>query len=217
MVDIEQTITQITTDIPMTECADEIFGALDHLKSGGVVVSPTDTLYGLVADVFNQDALERVFTIKGRASDLALPVLISDWAMVGVVAENKSDLAQRLAEKYWPGPLTLVLPKLPGVSCLVTGGRDTVAVRSPNHPVPQRLITQLGRPITGTSANLSGEPNPQSLDEVRRQLGNSVDYIISYGPVPTGTASTIVDLTNGLPKLIREGAIPFMEILHGNH
>jgi len=86
MVDIEQTITQITTDIPMTECADEIFGALDHLKSGGVVVSPTDTLYGLVADVFNQDALERVFTIKGRASDLALPVLISDWAMVGVVA-----------------------------------------------------------------------------------------------------------------------------------
>jgi len=217
MVDIEQTITQITTDIPTTECVGEILGALDHLKSGGVVVLPTDTLYGLAADVFNQDALERVFAIKGRESDLALPVLITDWAMVAVVAENKSDLAQRLAKKYWPGPLTLVLPKLPGVSCLVTAGRDTVAVRSPNHPVPQRLITQLGRPITGTSANLSGEPNPRSLDEVRRQLGNSVDYIISYGPVPTGTASTIVDLTNGLPKLIREGAIPFMEILHGNH
>ena len=213
MVDIEQTITQITTDIPTTECVGEILGALDHLKSGGVVVLPTDTLYGLAADVFNQDALERVFAIKGRESDLALPVLISDWAMVGVVAENKSDLAQRLAKKYWPGPLTLVLPKLPGVSCLVTAGRDTVAVRSPNHPVPQRLITQLGRPITGTSANLSGEPNPRSLDEVRRQLGNSVDYIISCGPAPTGTASTIVDLTNGSPKLIREGAIPFMEII----
>ena len=213
MVDIEQTMTQITTDIPTTKCAAEILRALDHLKSGGVVVLPTDTLYGLAADVFSQDALERVFTIKGRSSDLALPVLVSDWEMVAVVAENKSDLAQRLAEKYWPGPLTLVLPKLSGVSCLVSAGRDTVAVRSPNHLVPQRLITRLGRPITGTSANLSGEPNPQSPDEVRRQLGNNVDYIISCGPAPTGTASTIVDLTNGLPTLIRDGAIPFMEII----
>ena len=206
-------MTRITTDNPSTECAGEILRALDHLKSGGVVVLPTDTLYGLAADVFSQDALERVFTIKGRASDLALPVLVSDWAMMAVVAENKSDLAQRLAQKYWPGPLTLVLPKLPGVPCLLTAGRDTVAVRSPNHPVPQRLITQLGRPITGTSANLSGEPDPKSLDEVRRQLGNNVDYITSCGPAPTGTASTIVDLTNGLPTLIREGAIPFMEII----
>lgn len=213
MVDIEQNMTQITAGIPMTECAGEMLRALDHLKSGGVVVLPTDTLYGLAADVFSRDALERVFAIKGRSSDLALPVLVSDWAMVAVVAENKLYFAQRLAEKYWPGPLTLVLPKLPGVSCLVTAGRDTVAVRSPNHKVPQRLITQLGRPITGTSANLSGEPNPLFLDEVRRQLGNNVDCIISCGPAPEGTASTIVDLTNGLPKLIREGAIPFTEII----
>ncbi|MDA0734691.1 MAG: threonylcarbamoyl-AMP synthase [SAR202 cluster bacterium Casp-Chloro-G3] len=190
----------------------ELHEALQHLTSGGVVVLPTDTLYGLAADVSSQTALERVFTIKGRASDLALPVLVSDWAMVAMVASNQSSVARRLAEKYWPGPLTLVLPKLTSLSDLVTGGRDTVAVRSPEHRVPQGLITQLGRPITGTSANLSGAPNPQSLDEVREQLGDSVDYIISCGPAPMGTASTIVDLTTDSPMLIREGAIPFQEI-----
>lgn len=209
MVELDQTMTPKIT----SQCSREIDEALQYLTSGGVVVLSTDTLYGLAADVFSQTALQRVFTIKGRASDLALPVLVSGWQMVAMVASHRSDVARRLAERYWPGPLTLVLPKLTGLSSLVTGGRDTVAVRSPEHWVPQQIITRLGRPITGTSANRSGEPNPQSLDEVRGQLGDSADYIISCGPVPMGTASTIVDVTGGSPKLIREGVISFQEIL----
>jgi len=195
------------------QCSREICEALHHLISGGVVVLPTDTLFGLATDVFNPAGVQRVFAIKGRASDLALPLLVSDWAMVAMVAGRRSNVAQRLAERYWPGPLTLVLPRGSGLSDLVTGGRDTVAVRSPGHWVPQRLIRRLGRPLTGTSANLSGGPNPRSLEEVQEELGHDVDYIISCGPAPTGSASTIVDLAAGPPRLIREGAIPFQEIL----
>jgi L-threonylcarbamoyladenylate synthase len=157
--------------------------------------------------------VQRVFVIKGRASDMALPLLVSNWPMVAMVAETRSNVAQRLARRFWPGPLTLVLPRLDGLSDLVTGGRDTVAVRSPQHWVPQGLISRLGHPLTGTSANLSGGPDPLSLEQVRGILGDLVDYIISRGPAPTGTASTIVDVTAGAPRLIRGGAIPFSEIL----
>jgi L-threonylcarbamoyladenylate synthase len=131
-----------------------------------------------------------------------------------MVAETRSNVARCLAKKYWPGPLTLVLPRLEGLSDLVTGGRDTVAVRSPAHWAPQVLIGKLGRPLTGTSANLSGGPDAHSLDQVRRILGNSVDYIISGGPAPVGAASTIVGIAGGPPYLIREGEIPFPEILN---
>lgn len=192
----------------------EIGRALRHLTSGGVVVLPTDTLYGLAADVFNPAGVQRVFDIKGRAPDMALPLLVSDWAMAAMVAKTDSNVAQCLARKYWPGPLTLVLPRLEGLSDLVTGGRDTVAVRSPRHWVPQGLIARLGRPLTGTSANLSGGPDPQSLEQVRGIMGGLVDYIISRGPVPAGTASTIVGVAGGPPYMIREGAIPFPEILN---
>jgi L-threonylcarbamoyladenylate synthase len=192
----------------------EICQALQHLTSGGVVVLPTDTLYGLAADVFNPAGVQRVFAIKGRPSDMALPLLVSDWTMVAMVAETRSNVARCLAKKYWPGPLTLVLPRLEGLSDLVTGGRDTVAVRSPAHWAPQVLIGKLGRPLTGTSANLSGGPDAHSLDQVRRILGNSVDYIISGGPAPVGAASTIVGIAGGPPYLIREGEIPFPEILN---
>jgi len=195
-------------------CSFQVREALDYLKRGGAVVLPTDTLYGLAVDILNPAAVQRVFAIKGRSSDLALPILVDDWAGVEMVASHRSNLAQQLAESYWPGPLTLVLPKRTGISDLVTGGRETVAVRSPDHWVPRRLIEQLGRPLTGTSANISGSPDPNSLAEVRASLGSLVDYIISCGPSPMGTSSTIVDVTGDSPKLIREGAIPFQEILN---
>ena len=191
----------------------EIAAALSVLKQGGVVALPTDTLYGLAADVFNEAALRRVFDLKGRPAELALPVLVADAAQVEKVARDFPPAARRLAEAFWPGSLTLVLPKAVALSPLLTGGRDTVAVRMPNHWAPLSLASGLGRPITGTSANRSGEPDLPTLAELKSTLGDAVDYLITQGPPPQGMPSTIVDLTAGRPSLIREGVIPFTEVL----
>ena len=190
----------------------DIEEAVNLLKTGGVVAFPTDTLYGLGADIFCVKALERVFAIKGRPSGLALPVLVSCWEQVKLVARF-TGVGARLAERFWPGPLTLVLPKLDHLPGLVTGGRDTVAVRMPDHSVPLALAEQLGGPVTGTSANLSGGPDLLTLEKLQAQLGDRVDYIIRTGPAPKGTPSTVVDVTDETPRLVRQGALPFPEIL----
>ena len=177
------------------------------------MVFPTDTLYGLGADVFSLASLQRIFSIKGRRADLALPVLVAGLDQVEAVAQPMSAQAQRLAERFWPGPLTLVMRRSPDLPGLVTGGADTVAVRMPGHPVPLELARRLGRPITGTSANRSGQPDLLDLSTLENQLGNLVDHIIQTGPVPAGTASTIVNVTGDTPQLLRGGAISLEEIL----
>ena len=191
----------------------ELEEAVRSLNSGGVVVFPTDTLYGLGADVFSLAALQRIFSIKGRRADLALPVLVAGLDQVEAVAQPMSAEAQRLAERFWPGPLTLVMRRSSDLPGLVTGGADTVAVRMPGHPVPLELARRLGRPITGTSANRSGQPDLLDLSALENQLGNLVDHIIQTGPVPAGTASTIVNVTGDTPQLLRGGAISLEEIL----
>ena len=189
---------------------DKAFAALDN---GGVVAFPTDTLYGLGADVFSIPALQRIFAIKGRPAELALPVLVAGLDQVESVALPMSNQAQELAERFWPGPLTLVMRRSPELPDLVTGGADTVAVRMPAHRIPLALARRLGRPITGTSANLSGQPDLLDLDSIENQLGNLVDYIIRSGPPPEGTGSTVVDITRKEPRLLREGAISLEEIM----
>lgn len=191
----------------------ELEEAFATLSDGGVVVFPTDTLYGLGADAFSLPALQRIFTIKGRPAELALPVLVAGLDQVESVALPMTNRAQRLAERFWPGPLTLVMRRSPGLPDLVTGGADTVAVRMPAHRIPLALARRLGRPITGTSANLSGSPDLLDLDSIERQLGNLVDYIIRAGPAPEGTGSTVVDITGDEPRLLREGAISLEEIM----
>ena len=186
---------------------------LEILRSGGVVALPTDTLFGLAANVFDETALQRVFDIKGRPASQPLPVLVNGMDMAARVAADAPPAAFRLAEQFWPGQLTLVLPAHPELSPLVTAGGDTVAVRSPAHWAPQQLIGRLGGPITGTSANRSGGPDLVTLGEVRRELGGLVDCIVDCGPLPLGTASTIVALIGKTPKLIREGVIPFKAVL----
>ena len=178
-----------------------------------MVVSPTDTLYGLGADAFSTPALRRVFAIKGRQPDLALPVLVASLDQAWQVVREFPENGRRLAERFWPGPLTLVLPRSLGLPGLLTGGKDTVAVRMPDHWVPLALAEELGRPITGTSANPSGGGDLLNLDEIAARLGREVDYIIECGPPPSGVASTVVDLTTGTPQLVREGALSFEEIL----
>ncbi len=117
-----------------------------------------------------------------------------------------------MASRFWPGAFTLVVPRSTTVSDLITGGRDTVAVRVPNHPVPIALARGLGRPITGTSANRSGQPPCQTSDEVRHQLGNAVDMILESGDIPQGIQSTIVDVTGPLPRVLRQGAVSIAAI-----
>ncbi len=187
--------------------------AVHHLRNGGVVAIPTDTLYALAADVFNTAALDRIFAIKGRSDDLALPVLVSGWDQLEMVAENTPPKTRALAERFWPGALTLVVQKANGLPDRLTAGRPTVAVRMPGHPVPIELINRLGSPITGTSANISGGADLLTLDELSSQLGEPVDLIVEKGPTPKGTASTIVDITSGKPRLLREGAISFQQVL----
>ena len=202
---------------PKEDIKEGIDQALIFLRAGGVVVFPTDTLYGLGADVFSANAVERIFQIKLRPAGLALPVLVSSWEQALSVTRGAPDLARKLAHKlagrFWPGPLTLVLPKSESLPPGVIGGMDTVAVRMPNHPVALELIKKLGRPITGTSANRSGEQDLSTIDDVIADLGNDVDYIIKAGPAPVGASSTVVDVTTDTIRLIRQGALPFQDIL----
>ena len=186
--------------------------ALRTLREGGVIAIPTDTLYGLAADAFNPDAIERVFAIKERPDGLALPVLLASPAQLEMVAAEIPPQVERVAEAFWPGPLTLIVKRTRCLPPRLTAGQPTVAVRVPAHPVPRELARKLGRPITGTSANISGAADPRTLDELRSQVGDRVDLVVDEGPSPAGKASTIVDVSGDEPRLIREGSIPFEEI-----
>lgn len=173
---------------------------------------PTDTLYGLAADAFNADAIERVFAIKERPEGMALPVLLADAGQLPAVVRDVPAEAWALAAEFWPGSLTLIMERSSSLPPRLTAGGSTVAVRVPGHPLPRELARLLGRPITGTSANISGWPDPQTVDELQAQVGDRVDAIVNAGPAPAGTASTIIDLSGSATKLIREGVIPFADI-----
>lgn len=174
---------------------------------------PTDTLYGLAADVFDTAAIDRVFAIKGRSENMALPVLVNGWEQAQTILKDAPSQARRLTDRFWPGGLTLVGRKAKAVPDRLTAGGPTVAVRMPDHQVPIALINGLGRPITGTSANISGGADISSLDELIALMGGLVGHIVRTGPAPAGTASTIVDITSGRPKLLREGAVAFESVL----
>ena len=186
--------------------------AIAILKKGGIVAFPTDTVYGLGADLLNEQAIDRIYKVKKRPPNLPLPLLLAEKSDLLKVASVVPEIAWQLAERFLPGGLTLVLRKSPWVPSAVTAGGDTIAVRIPDHPVPIALIRGLGTPIVGTSANLSGRSSPVTAEEVRQQLGDEVDLIIDGGRCPGGTESTVLDLSSKVPALIRAGAIPRAEL-----
>jgi L-threonylcarbamoyladenylate synthase len=156
--------------------------------------------------------VERVYAVKERPLEMALPLLLSSTLQISEVAESVPPIARLLVEKFMPGPLTLVLYKSGVVPGIVTAGGITVAVRVPAHPVPVALALGLGAPISGTSANLSGKLSALTADEVHAQFGNKIDLVIDGGRCPGGRESTIVDVTGEIPVVLRKGAIDFGEL-----
>jgi len=181
------------------------------LKQGGLVAFPTDTVYGLGACADNESAVARVYQVKARPRNMALPLLLADISQISDVAYPVPPVAWLLVNKFLPGALTLVIAKSDSVLDIVTGGGSTVAVRIPDHPIPVALARDVG-PIVGTSANLSGKPSALTADEVSGQLGDKIDLVIDGGRCPGGKESTIVDVTGEKPRILREGAIPREEI-----
>ena len=186
--------------------------AVSTLRQGGLVAFPTDTLYALGAHAFIKEAVSRVYEAKGRPEGMALPLLLGNPADIDSVAVDVPQAARDLAERFWPGAVTLILFKAPTVSDTITGGRDTVAVRVPSHPLALSLIEGAGAPLTGTSANRSGGPDPVSAEVVREHLGGSVDMVLDEGPCSLAEASTIVDMTTQPPRIVRAGAVAMSEL-----
>lgn len=180
----------------------------DTLSRGGVIVYPTDTYYGLGADCLLEKAVKRIFQVKKRKFSKPLPVLIADREMVREIAAEIPPVFHSLAAEFWPGPLTLVLKAAAHLPLELVGPRHTIGIRLPAVPWLKELIRQAGFPLVATSANISGEGEIASAEEVIQVFHSKVDLIIDGGNTPGSLPSAVVDLTSGRPILIREGAIP---------
>ena len=177
------------------------------ILQGGVASFPTETFYGLGADARNEEALQKIFQIKGREENKPLLLLVGDPDWLPGLVRSIPPLAERLMENFWPGPLTLVFEASPRLSALLTGGTGTIGVRLTPHPVAQALLAAVGRAITATSANLSGQPSASVAAEVFRALGNRVDAILDGGQTIGGLGSTVLDVSSPRPRIVRRGVI----------
>jgi L-threonylcarbamoyladenylate synthase len=183
--------------------------ALDALERGQVVGLPTDTVYGVGGDPWRTDALDNLYWAKRRPKSMAIPVLLSCSECVAKVACDLPRYFDALVQRFWPGGLTLVVPRRPGVPDLLSGGMPTVAVRMPDHAVALRLISGFGGALAVTSANISGRPSPTTAEQVLNDLRGRIAVLIDDGECPGGVASSLVDLTTNPPTMLREGALSF--------
>ncbi|OQY30123.1 MAG: threonylcarbamoyl-AMP synthase [Anaerolineaceae bacterium 4572_5.2] len=177
------------------------------LRQGEVVTMPTDTVYGVGALAFNAEAVAKIYAVKERPADKAIPVFVASVDALGRVCSDVSPDILPLLEQCWPGALTIILPASPALPGIVTNYSATVAVRIPNHPVALNLLALLKEPLAVTSANLSGQPPPSTPAEIKTQLEGRVPLILDDGPRPGGIPSTILDLTQSPPKILRQGAV----------
>jgi L-threonylcarbamoyladenylate synthase len=184
---------------------------LSFLSAGGVIGFPTDTAYGLGADPFSEPAVRRIFEIKGRPESKPILLLVNSMAMAQSVA-IVSDTALELARRFWPGPLTMILQARPNIPALVTAGTGTVGLRWARAPFAERILQAVNRPLTATSANLSGAPSTVTAEEVRVQLEGRLEMLVDGGALPARGGSTLLDLTCTPPKVLREGPISNAEL-----
>lgn len=185
--------------------------AVAVLRRGGLVCLPTDTVYGLAAAADDDGAVARLYAVKGRSPDKPLPIFLAAAAQLAAVCSEVPPLAWRLVEAFWPGGLTLVLPRASAFHSLALAGGDSVAVRVPNLSLVLAIVQELGESITGTSANLSGQPSPVTAAQARAQVGQAVDLLIDGGRC-RGVESTVLDLTGEKPLVVRRGAVAVAEL-----
>lgn len=201
----------IETQILSVDSPQAVERALAVLNAGGLVAFPTDTVYGLASAAFDPAGIERIYEAKGRDAAKAIPILLGDIDHLEQVAPGLPPAAGKLAARFWPGALTLVVPKNPALPAVLSA-LPTVGVRMPDHPFALRLLKQAG-PLAVTSANLSGKENPRSAQDVLAQLSGRIELVLDGGPTPGGVPSTVVDCTGAQPAILRQGAIPAEEIL----
>jgi len=186
--------------------------AVAVLKRGGLVAFPTETVYGLGADAGNPAAIAKLYAAKGRPADHPVIVHIAGMAQLNEWAREITPIARRLVQRFWPGPLTLILKRAPGVSDAVTGGQDTVGLRIPSHPVAHALLEKFGGGVAAPSANRFGRVSATLAEHVRREFGDAVDFVFDGGECDVGIESTIVDATGAAPVLLRPGHITARDI-----
>ena len=187
--------------------------AVRLLKRGELVAFPTDTLYGLGADPRLPAAIERLFHVKDRTVDSAIPLIAAEISQVETVARFLTPLARKLAKRFWPGPLTLVIDALPELHPRLLAGGTTVAIRVPDHVVARALPAALGYPVTATSANRTGAGAPVTAGEVVRALEEDIALVLDAGPTLGGQPSTIVDVRSNEPVLFRDGVVPWDRVV----
>jgi L-threonylcarbamoyladenylate synthase len=194
----------LTLDGPL----DAVFARCrDVIQAGGVIAYPTDTFYGLGADPRDAEAVRRIFAIKGREAGQPILLLLHDRSEVAAWASAVTPSAERLMERFWPGPLTLVFPAAPRVLPELTGGSGTIGLRVPGNVLTRELLRTLGTALTGTSANRSGGRDPRTAEEVMREVGDRVDLVLDGGAMPGDKPSTVVDATVEPPRIIRQGTL----------
>jgi L-threonylcarbamoyladenylate synthase len=190
-----------------------IAAAAAAIGSGLVVAIPTDTLYGLAADPFREDAVARLFAAKGRPGDRAIPLIAADVEQVRIRLGELPPAGRRLADAFWPGPLTLLLDAPDSLAPEVTAGTGRIGVRVPAHATARALCRACGGPLTATSANITDRPPTNDPDEVERTLGSRIEMLLDGGRSAGGPPSTIVDATGDRPRLVRPGAVDWEEVL----
>lgn len=201
----------MNTEIIPANSSQAIPRALEILRSGGLVAFPTDTVYGVGALAFDGTAIESIYAAKDRPIEKAIPVLIADTEDMEKVGLDIPRIAYRLAARFWPGPLTCVIPKQPALPAAVSA-TSTVGVRVPDHEVARALLRAAG-PMAVTSANISSGPNPSTAEEVHDQLNGRIPLIIDGGTTPGGVPSTVVDCSTFGLKILREGPVSEQELL----
>jgi len=192
--------------------ADDLSHAVAALKRGEVIVYPTETLYGLGADSLNLDAVEKVFQLKGRDPQTPIPVLVADREMLGALVDEIPALAKKLMAKFWPGPLTLVLPARRDVPRPLLNSSGAVGVRISSQPIATELVRALGHPLTATSANPSGLTPARTVQQAKNYFAGEIEVFIDAGELTSKSGSTVVEIGNNAITIIREGEIGRSEL-----
>jgi L-threonylcarbamoyladenylate synthase len=199
--------------IPGTDKKTALIGAAEEIKGGGIVAFPTETFYGLGVSLSDNEALTKLFELKRRPKDKPVPLIIGDVPALAIIASPPDKIARRIIERFWPGPLTVLLAAKPGLPDLITGGSGKVAVRVPGRSFALDLARAVGYPLTATSANISGMPPSDNPGDVIRYFGDAINLLIDGGPAPGGKPSTIIDVSEGTIKLVRQGVVPYEDIV----